>query len=303
MQGVDISFCILEGITPSKLLDYLTTNTTNGILTFSSKGIKYNELIGQADNAKKANGLYLKNVCEIDGSKLMGYIYNIPEPEYNICFVVKTFKQILKGTRKKDQVHIYKMTGDPCVYVRIVKAETADQQGTVSFLKPLKMEDQNFYRFPDNNSAEEDSPNCTAIPSVFKKECSKISPTNYKDVTISCQNNHIEIKAISPDGTDGHIISYGVTSAIPKLEVNLDKLQLDFSKIFSDDLMLAPVSVNILKNDAPLNITISARAFKNLVKISQLSDEPIKFIFGDGYIKIVTMVGNFGVLRTYVSNE
>lgn len=302
MNDIELSFCFSEGFTFTKLLDYLSNNTDNGILTFTERGFRYNELISQGDGSKKTAGsLYLKNVCEFHGDKLVDYIYKFREPEYSVCFSVAVLKSILKGSLKKDQIHIYKTVADQNLYIRLLKSEDLNSVN-ICFLKPLKMEDQNIFRFPDP-SREEETPNCIAEPNKFKKDCSRISPTNYKNVTIKCYNKRIEIAAISADEINGHIITYGSSKIVPKLEIDLSKLNININKIISEDIMVAPVDVNIIDDSNPLNINIPTRAFKNLVKISQLSSEPIKFIFKRNYIKIVTVVGTYGILRTFISND
>lgn len=300
MMDLEFSLCINEGMTFSKLCDYLKKNTINSMLTFMSKAIIYNEISEKNDNAS----ITINNVCEIDGSKVGSYVYQSTDQKYILCFPIDSLQKIIKNARKKDKIHIYKTRSENLIYVKTIRPNTSDEQSeSISYLKPLDMQDVNIFQYP-TSSRDENDPNCTVSPLIFKKDCSKISPKDYKEVTLVCHRNRIEIAVNSADSTDGHIIEYGHRNSFSNIVINPINLNIDLDNIYSsDNLMLSPVKVNVITSNDPMVIKMPTNAFKHLVKLSQLTDEPLRFFFEDDCIKILTFVSNYGVLRTYISKS
>jgi len=300
-QKIDFSLYINDGSSFQKLFDYLKCNSDNGILIFTPNSISYNELVPQSDNSDKT--LNVSNVCDFDITKIGNYEYSMDEPEYLVYFTLKTFKGIIKNTKKKDKIFMYKTADDNAIYVKVIKPGENASSVSVSYIRPLAMQDSNYTTYSDINK-NDDVPDCVVSPTNFKNDCSNISPTDYKKITIFCSSGKMEIKAISVDNSDGHLIQYGKSNTMDINSIDVSKINLNFDRINlnSFNTFTESVKVNIIQPKKDLLLELPTSTFKNLVKLTQFSNDNIKFYFEDGYIKILTHVGNYGTLRTFISN-
>lgn len=293
---LDVTFD--HGFTFLKLIDCLK-NSENAMLEFTPTSIKYNELANiQQVNAKKAPYLNINNSFELYTSKLSKYYYGMQEPEYQLYFNVQELKDKIKDAKGKDKIRLYKTKNEDLIYFLTIKSDNSFI--SMSFLKPLNMPNQDLIIYP-TSSREADNPNCTVHPKIFKENCSKIKPGSYKKITMNCYFTNMVVEAIGPDGSTGHIFPYGEKPAsFPIIDVS--KINIDFDHIFNQDLIVKPIKTNINPNNH-LKISISTSGFKSLGKLSALSPNAIKFFFEDGYLKILTCVGDFGHIRTYIGND
>lgn len=293
---LDLNIIFDQGVTFFKLIECLK-NSENAVLEFTASTIKYNELVNkQADNKKSY--LTINNSFEIYPSKLEKYYYGMKEPEYPMYFNVKDLKDKLKDAKGKDKIRLYKPKHEDLIYLLTIKPDNTVI--SVSFFKPLNMMNQDFITY-SKPSREDDNPNCTVNPKTLKENCTKIKPTNYKKVTLDCYATHMIAEVFAPDGSNGLIFAYGEKPSI-NTSINIGKIDIDFNHLYSQDLMMKPIKVNIITNNH-LKINIPTNAFKSLGKLAPLSSNHIKFFFEDGYVKILTCIKDFGHIRTYIGND
>src|SRR5204863_8723447 len=122
-----------------RLFKYLKFTET-AILTFSKDYINYDEVINtpiEGSNKKLFSNIW--NSCKFYTANIGSYIYNYPDPEFNICFTVKTLLDKIKTTKKKDKIRIYKTKEDERIYINVIKPTMIDEDIYVSFITPLRM--------------------------------------------------------------------------------------------------------------------------------------------------------------------
>jgi len=274
------------------LLKYLK-NVVNGMLTFTKESIKYNDLIDSE------SPVIIGNEFTIYTQNLAIYIFESDTPEYLLFFDIKGLKNKIKNIKPKDRLKMYKKKGESTIYVQVIKP--GDIPMSVAFLTPLNMVSYQIFM---NESFDDDKlePNFTVTTLRFKDECSKIVPKDHKSIAMRCKDNCMDIKCVSHDESEGHLIKLGDNT--PSIPINLN-VKIDLSRLRLD-AMNAPPSpkVRVIKGTKEIFINLSSSAFKSLSGITQLSNKIIKFFFDNkDYIKMESNISNYGVIKTYINND
>jgi len=170
-----------------------------------------------------------------------------------------------------------------CIY-------TSSSNDDVSYLSPIVM--QNCETF-GRDAKYENTPNCLVKPAKLSTDCQKITPVNFKKVTILGYQNEMIIEAISPYQTDGHKFHYNNSSPIPK------DIHINFGAM--PDI----IPVRQQKSIEPImKLEIPTPLLKNIAKLGKLSDRDMKVFFeknskGD-CMKIMTEIKNYAIVYTYI---
>ena len=328
MTEIDFKLEIAHGDSFYRLFKYLKFTET-AILTFSKDYINYDEVINtpiEGSNKKLFSNIW--NSCKFYTANIGSYIYNYPDPEFNICFTVKTLLDKIKTTKKKDKIRIYKTKEDERIYINVIKPTMIDEDISVSFITPLRMISPELYR---TSTDDEVYPNVKVATSYFKENCTKIKPSQYKSVAVRCYNTYMDCGAVSVDGNDGHFFTCGKKPVFDSSKVYLTNFAFDFKNLNGGSQSINfhqnsshngshgssqqnslgnlntkknDINVNIISKDIFMEINLSANTFKNLGGLCNLSGEYLELFFiENSYIKIKTDIGNYGIIKTCIKTE
>lgn len=301
---LDLDIVFDNGFIFLKLIECLK-NSDSSMIEFTQTSIKYNELVNKQPNTKKKY-LSTNNSFELYPSKLSKYYYGFDEPKYLMYFDVKELKDKIKDCKNKDKIRIYKIKGEDLIYTITSKPDGSTMG--VSFFKPFNMQNQEFVIYA-KSLRDDDNPNCTVKPAILKENCTKVRPAAYKKVILVCYHSHMIAKIIGPDNSNGHVFPYGsIPAPITPINIDINKININLGNLkinsnLNTVVSSKPSKVNI-DNGTSFEINISTQTFKSLGKLVPLSSEPIKIFFEEGtYIKILTNIGDFGHIRTYIGND
>lgn len=294
-SDVSTKFCfeISNGYSFSKLFEYLK-NGENAVIKLTKNSMTYNELISKKIEGSNKKAIFnVNNSCEFQIENFKNYQFESPNEEYNLFINIKGFKDKIKKIPKNDGIKIYKQKDDELIYIQVISS--GEPSSGISFIRPLNMQNCETYTHPVSNITEE-TPNCLINLKNFKADCSKISPTEYKTVKMIGYNSKMEIRAMSPDNSDGHIFVYenkGIKQKIKGLNIDVSKLSN-----YED------ITIDLDFDENPIQINMPTNLLKNLTKLTQLSEQPLRVFFEDeNYIKIIALVKDYATLRIYIKDD
>jgi len=289
---------IENGPSFSKLFTYLKFSS-DSVIRLTKNSMTYNELITkQIEGSNKKSYLNINNTIDFDVKKFKMFIFDSPNPEYNLFINVKSFQERVGKIIKNNSIKIYKESKDEHIYIQ-TSDNTADSEG-ISFITPLNMQNCEIFTHP-SSTKDEDNPNCTINLKKFKMECSKISSNEHKQIKLIGYNKRMEIHAVSENGLEGHIFKHSNTN-----NVITDGAKIDLKKIKINGFVLNTSNDDYLDLDNhPILINLSVNLLKNISRLTQISDYPFKVFFEkkENYIKIITSIKEYAKLTIYIQDN
>ncbi|HLX54828.1 MAG TPA: hypothetical protein VKR58_12845 [Aquella sp.] len=303
---LQLDLCISDGTKFAKLIDCLKYSNI-GYFMFKPDIIYYGELAVRSP--KKGNNknldLEVSNTFELFPQKLERYKFNGNGHghEYIIYFNVNELRDILGRINKDVKIWMYKTFEDENIYVRFINP-TDSNVGFSCFL-PLNVQNPEYVVYPQF-SREDNNPNCFISPNSLATECKRIRAKNTKEIKLECHTDYILVDVTSNNNSIRQFIwgksqNGGTPSGSPSAGRNNLNLRIDMDSLFKQDLKISPVKVNIDSQEI-IEMVISSGIFKNLGKLSALNKtENIRIFVENSCIKFITIIGDFGVLRSYIT--
>jgi len=255
-----------EGYFLRNMFEYLKNTNSSGIFVFKEDTITYE----QSEQSKT-----IVNEFEINTSDLVRYEFNSVAP-IRIGLNLHDVLSITKTVGKKDGLRFYKLAKDPFLYIQIISQNNTNtiEKDNFSVIKPQNIKPLTFS--PPEYSRTEKNPNVTLVNTRFIKLCKALS-------SLKCDT----ITAIGyPEGITLISMSQGIlVGRIEKIGVVEDEPIENFEK---------------LPNNPIVKMRYSTMKF--LGRIGNLcSSGTIKiFMEKDKPMKLITKIGNYGVIRVYI---
>lgn len=258
----------IDGYSLRNLIEYLRSTNTHGNFIFTKEGIYY-----QQTDASYS----IINEFDIDAAELVCYEFSSEEEHIIVGVNINDMRTLTKSIGKKDSVRLYKVAGDPILYIQIIgSSERSSERANMSIIRPQKVP-LITYDLPEYTR-----PNLVVHALVFSKACAGMTSIKCASVETTSTGKGIVFKAVMANGIVGKVESLGDT------------------KVTS--LGAAPPKLNLVDPDTYINVNVKASTIKALSKINNLtSNGTVKIYTETGKpLKFTTKIGSYGILNIFV---
>lgn len=255
-----------EGFIFKSLIEFFKQTTQKGNFSFTSRYIRYEKM----DLGKK-----IFNVLEID-CLLIDYKPNLSNDELIIGINFKDVVALIGKVKRKESIKLFKKPNDPKLYISVIslgdKPENNKNCGTI---QPYDEQDLSWsVQEDESDTANEHS---FIIPLAdFVSSCNRI--TSVKCVNVKMRST-----------LKGALFETTVSGTVDKWEKLGDVSEEEVSEA-SPSCITIEINANIVKALAKLGNLCQ----NGSVKIVMQKDRPLK---------IITRVGTYGTLKTYIFND
>lgn len=271
-MSIKFSANFADGYIFRNLIEYLKNTNQSGIFLFSKERILY----------KQSNAISkIVNKIEIRCEDLVSYEYNSSEEQIPVSVNFVDILTILRNTGKKDSIKIFQRTDEPSILYFQSKSHTSiDGESSNENISMIRLQYLNPLEFDESaNEIEEKNPNVVIQNSMFNKVFKTFSSMKCDSISIIGKNKGIMLISISKGEIFGRIEKIG---EISEDIGNIEKLESD-------------PDYSVIK--------VSCSTMKSLCKIGNLGSIIKIYMEKNKPLKIVTNIGSFGNLKSYVITE
>jgi hypothetical protein len=272
-----------EGYTFKSLIEYLRFPNPRGNFKFSANMIRYNKM----DSRKK-----MFNNVEIDCDKIEKYEFDSKHEEIVIGINMVDLRTITKPVKKKEGIKIIKCRKDPKLYIHIISRNNSSSKAN-NFGSICSHDEEDADYTVEEYTRSEKTPNFAVSAADFVSVCTRMSQIKCNDITIRSQHKG----AILETSTEGGTVNKTETLGEPYQRVNT-------SPSGSPTYNSSKNSRLLVKN-AETSLRVKTATIKILSKLGNLSTGGMLKVFMEPGkpMKIITPIGNYGFLRTYIFDE
>lgn len=270
-----------DGPAIKSLFEFLRLSSNKGNFKFSKNKIEYAKM----DQRKK-----LLNFIEIDAEKIDFYEFRSSSCEQLIVGINLSDLRIFTKPIKKGQgIKIEKKENDSELYVSVFPTgNNSSRKATFGTISPCDEEDENYEVI--EYSRDEKKPNFIVSPADFVEACSGMT-------SLKCNDIHIKSKfrgAFFESGGDRATVTKSIPLGNPYQRPN--------SPSTSPNKNTNPIHETSLRIKATTIKTLGKLGNNNLG--AQKDDSVLKIFMEVGKpMKIITQIGKYGFLKTYVFDE
>jgi len=271
-----------EGYTFKSLIEFLRFPNPRGNFKFSKNMIKYNKM----DSRKK-----MLNIVEINCDSIDQYEFNSDHEEIVIGINMVDLRTITKPVKKKEGIKIIKHPGDSKLYIHIISRNSSSSK-TNNFGSISSHDEEDTDYTVEEYSRNEKMPNFTVSAADFVSVCTRMSSIKCNDIYIRSQHKGAILETSTEGGT------------VNKTETLGEPYQRQTSSPSGSPPTFENKSRLVVKSPET-SIRVKTATIKTLSKLGSLSTGGMLKIFMEPNkpMKIITPIGNYGFLRTYIFDE
>ena len=287
-----------DGYSFRNMIEYLRTTNSNGNFRFRSEVIYYEQ-----DDASHI----IVNQIEINNCELSLYEFNSKASDIVLGVNISDMRAITKTIGKKDSLRIYKLAGDPLLYIQIIGNNSRGTgRQNISVVRPHKVEVVE-YKIPEYKRSER-YPNCTISSTDFAKMCTSMSSLKCNYVTVYGLPKGVSFEGLTDGAMFGRIERFGSQDYSP----NIHSMDSSSSPLRLNNINVpnTPKPRLVIKQTTPLpedqiKIKIKMGLIKALAKLNNLTNHGMIKIYmePDNPLKIICQIGNYGTLRIYIRSD